>query len=712
MFDVGRSVRNHPATKEAAMPKRPSSALLQDPAAAAAMLAPWQGPFGGVPPWDQVLPQAFPAAFDQAMDQQRQRIRRITGNPHAATFANTIAALERSGRALERVDTLFAVHAGTLKVGDMPRLEEELMPRLAAFEDEIIQDPLLFQRVDAVYQGRAGAGLTPEQERLVWLTHTRFVRGGARLDGPGKARVQAINQRLAELFTRFSQNVLDDETSRFTVIEREAELAGLADDFRAAAARAAAALGLPGRWVIANTRSAVEPFLAYAEHRGLRERVWRTFISRGDNGGPTDNNALIPEILQLRLERARLLGYPSHAHWSMEPTMAGTPERAAALMEAVWRPAAARVRAEVAEMQAIADQEGAALRIAPWDYRFYMEKLRQAKYQLDLKQVQAYLQLDRLREGMFWAAGQLYGLAFTPVQGLPLQHPDVSVWAVADAKGRHRGLWYFDPFARAGKNSGAWMDNYRRQENLDRVIAPIVSNNANFVPSAPGAPVLISWDDAVTLFHEFGHALHGLLSEVKHPDLSGTAVPCDFVEFPSQLNEHWLQTPELLNRFALHHQTGEPMPPGLVDRIRQAANFNQGFQTMEYLASAMIDLKFHLAGDQAIDPAAFEREELARLGMPGEIVMRHRPTQFNHIFSCDDYAAGYYAYLWADALTADAWEAFREAGGPWDRAVAERLRRQILAVGNTVDQTAAFRAFRGRDVDTGALMRKRGFPED
>jgi len=686
------------------MPKPP---VLPARSPAAAMLEPWKGPFGGVPPWDRVVPEAFPEAFDLAMEDCRTRLRRIADNPAAPTFANTIAALERSGRSLERVRTLFEVHAGTLKVGPMPGIEEAVMPRLAAFADEIIQDPRLFRRVEAVYRERGRAGLDPEQERLAWHTHTQFVRGGARLDGPGKARVGVINQRLAALYTRFSQNVLDEETSRFTVIEREADLAGLPGELREAAARAGAARGLEGRWVIANTRSAVEPFLACATDRTLREQVWRTFISRCDHGGRTDNNALIPEILALRHERARLLGYASHAHWSMEPTMAGSPERALALMEAVWRPAAARVRAEVAEMQAIAGGDGD-FRIAPWDYRYYMEKLRQEKHALDLAEVQQYLQLDLLREGMFWAAGQLYGLSFAAVD-LPVPHPDVSVWAVRDAGDRDAGLWYFDPFARAGKNSGAWMSSYRRQERLERAVAPIVSNNCNFVPSAPGAPVLISWDDAVTLFHEFGHALHGLLSDVRHPDLSGTAVPCDFVEFPSQLNEHWLLTPELLGRFALHHRTGEPIPDRLVRRIREAATFNQGFATLEYLASAMIDLKFHLGGDPVLDPAAFEREELTRLGLPGEIVMRHRPTHFNHIFSCDEYAAGYYAYLWADTLTADAWEAFLEAGGPWDPGVAGRLRRHVLAVGNTVDQTLAWKAFRGREVDIGALMRKRGF---
>jgi len=685
----------------------PTTPLVAQPAA---MLASWSGPYGGVPPWDRVDPSAFPAAIEAAMNEQRARVKRITGNPHAPTFANTIAALERSGRTLERVAALFQVHAGTLRVGVMPRIEREVRPRLAGFSDEITQNAALFGRIEAVYQGRAHARLTPEQNRLVEHYHTRFNRAGARLDPQGKERVRALNQRLASLYTRFSQNVAEEESCRFTVIGQEADLAGMAPSFRDSAARAAEAKGLKGQWVIANTRSAVEPFLASAENRALREQVWRTYVSRCDQGGDCDNNALIPEILKCRWERARLLGYADYAHWALEPTMARTPERAMALMEAMWKPAVAQVRAEVAEMQALADREGAGCRIAPWDYRFYMEKLRQARYALDLNEVQPYLQLDKLREGMFWAAGQLYGFTFTRVPGLPLQHPDVSVWAVHDAKGRPAGLWYFDPFARPGKNSGAWMNNYRRQETLDGAVLPIVSNNANFMKGAPGAPVLISWENAVTLFHEFGHALHGLTSGAKYPSLSGTAVPADFVEFPAQLNERWLQTPELLGRFALHYRTGQPIPPELVARIRRAETFNQGFQTLEYLASAIIDMKLHLAGDQVTDAAAFERTELARLGMPEELVMRHRPTQFNHIFSCDSYAAGYYAYLWADALTADVWEAFQQAGGPWDKAVAEKFRRAVLAVGNTRDPAESFRAFRGRGVDTGALMRKRGFP--
>jgi peptidyl-dipeptidase Dcp len=460
--------------------------------------------------------------------------------------------------------------------------------------------------------------------------------------------------------------------------------------------------------VIDNTRSAVDPLLTYAQSRALREKVWRTFVNRGDGGGATDNKKLITEILRLRFEHARLLGYPTHAHWRVEPEMAATPERALQLMETVWKPAVAQVAKDVAAMQEIADKEGAFIKIAPWDYRYYAEKLRKAKYDLDVDAVKPYLQLDKLREGMFWAAGQLYGYKFTPVKGVPVQHPDVTVWEVTNGRGQHVGLWYFDPYARAGKRSGAWMSAYRLQQNIESPITPIVSNNANFMKGKTG-PVLISWDDATTMFHEFGHALHGLSSTVHYPSLSGPQVSRDFVEFPSQINEHWLSTPEVLSRFALHYQTGKPIPAALVEKIRRAKTFNEGFRTVEYLSAAIVDMKIHLAGGEPIDAAQFEREQLSQLGMPKEIVMRHRLPHFLHVFSSDGYSAGYYAYLWADSLTADAWEAFGEGKGPWDRAVAEKFRRQILSVGNTQDQTEAFRAFRGRDVDTRALMRKRGF---
>jgi peptidyl-dipeptidase Dcp len=455
----------------------------------------------------------------------------------------------------------------------------------------------------------------------------------------------------------------------------------------------------------------MEPFLTYSDRRDLREKVWRTYYSRGDHGDAKDNKKIIGEILKLRAERAHLLGYPTHAHWRLEDQMARTPERAMELMRAVWTPAVARVREEVADMQAIADKEGAGIKIAPWDYRYYAEKVRKARYDLDENEIKPYLQLEKLREGMFWVAGQLFGLQFGPLAGVPVAQPDIRVFEVKDAAGRHVGLWYFDPYARGGKRSGAWMNEYRPQERFDGEVPTIVSNNANFVKVKPGEPILVSWDDARTLFHEFGHALHGLCSSVSYPALAGTNVARDYVEFPSQLLEHWLSTPEVLSTYALHFHTGKPIPKELVDKIERAAKFNQGFITVEYLAAALVDMKLHLAGDTPIDPDVFERDILAELGMPAEIVMRHRTPQFSHIFADDGYAAGYYSYLWADTLSADAWAAFTEAGGPYDKAEAKRLYDRVFSAGNEVDPAEAYRAFRGRDAGISALMRERGFPE-
>jgi len=676
-----------------------------------AILAPWTGPFSGVPAWSKVKPEEFPAAYDQAMNEARSAIKAITDNPKAATFANTILALEKSTATLERVNTFFSVHSGTLNKGVIPKVEQEIAPKLAAFYDEIYQNPKLFKRVDAVFKQTDQAKLTPEQKRLTWLDYTGFVRGGAKLDMAQKAKLTDLNQRLATLATKFTQNVLADEMGPYTLIEKEGDLAGLSEDLRAAAARAAENRGLKGKWVINNTRSAVDPFLTYAENRQLREKVWRGFVGRGDNGGPTDNKAVASEMLRLRFERAQLLGYSTHAHWAIEQKMAGTPEKAVALMEAVWKPCAVQVKADVAAMQALADPTATKIKIAPWDYRFYSEKVRKAKYDLNLDEVVSYLQLDKLREGMFWAAGQLYGLHFKQIRNVEVQHPDVTVYEVTNAKGGHVGLWYFDPFAREGKRSGAWMSEYRTQSRMGKIVTPIVSNNSNFVKGAPGQPVLISWDDAQTLFHEFGHALHGLLSNCTYRSLAGTNTVGDFGEFPSQINEHWLSTPEVLNRFALHYKTGKPIPQELLEKIKRAKTFNEGFATMEYLASAVIDMKLHMAGGKAIDADAFEKEELGKLGMPNEIVMRHRIPQFNHVFGAPygGYDAGYYDYLWSDALTADAWEAFLEGKGAWDHLVATRLKNEVLSVGNTRNPAESFRAFRGRDVNTEALMRKRGF---
>jgi peptidyl-dipeptidase Dcp len=676
------------------------------------LLSPWTGPYGGVPPFDQVQVADLQPALEAAMAQQLAEVERIANDPAAPTFENTIAAMERTGRTLDRVHTVYGIYSSTLNDDAVQAVEREMAPKIAAFSDRITQNAKLFERIAKVYESRTTSGLTAEQQRLAWLYHTNFVRAGAKLDAKAKARLSEINQELAGLFTAFGQNVLTDENDGVIFLDEEGDLAGLPPAVRDGMAQGAEARGQKGKWAISNTRSSVEPFLTYADNRALREQAWRMFVNRGDNGGATDNNAIIAQILKLRAERAKLLGYPTHAHWRLENTMAKTPDRAMELMEAVWTPAVARVHEEVADMQRIADAEKAGIKIEPWDYRYYAEKVRKDKYDLDQTQITPYMQLENLREGMSYMAKELFGFHFSPVDPakVPVYHPDVRVWEVTDPKGGLVGLWYFDPYARKGKRSGAWMNAYRNQERFDGDVRTIVSNNSNFVKGKPGEPVLISWEDAVTLFHEFGHALHGLSSNVNYPSLSGTAVARDYVEFPSQLLEHWLGTPEILNKYALHYQTGKPIPQELVGKIEAAEKFNEGFKTVEYLSSALVDMKLHLAADRPIDADKFERETLAALGMPAEIVMRHRTPQFNHVFSGDGYSAGYYSYLWSDTLTADAWEAFTEAGGAWDKAVAKRLRDNVFAVGNTIDPADGYRAFRGRDPGIAALMRKRGFP--
>jgi len=673
------------------------------------LLNPWTGPYGGVPAFDKVKVEHFKPALEVAMAKNLSEVEAIANNPAPPTFENTIVAMEDTGRLLSDIGTYYGVWGSTLNSPAFQAVQGEMNPKFAALGDQISGNKKLFDRVDAVYNSPAKASLTPEQQRLTWVTWNGFVRSGARLDEAKKARVAAINQELAGLFTQFNKNLLADENT-WTVLETEADLAGLSDSYKAGAAANAKARGQEGKWLVVNTRSSVDPFLTESTNRGLREKVWKKFVMRGDNGDANDNKGLITKILKLRVERANLYGYPTHAHYTLENRMAKTPERALELMEAVWGPAVARVHEEVRDMQAIANQEGAGITIEPWDYRFYQEKVRKARYDLDSNEVKQYLQLEKLREGMFWASGQIYGFEFRQVSDVPVAHPDIRVWEVTRG-GKHLGLWYFDPYAREGKRSGAWMNAYRSQERFRGEITTIVSNNSNFVKGADGAPVLISWDDAETLFHEFGHAIHGLNSNVTYPTLAGTAVARDYVEFPSQINEHWLSTPEVLSRFALHHQTGKPIPDDLVAKIKKAGTFNQGFATVEYLSSALIDMKLHLAGDVTIDPARFEREELAKLGMPKELVMRHRTPQFQHVFASDGYAAGYYSYLWSDTLTADAIEAFKEApGGLYDKDVAKRLYDNVMSVGNTIDPADGFRRFRGRDVKIGALMRDRGFP--
>lgn len=683
-----------------------TSAVDQNP-----LLAKWSGPYGGVPAFDKVKISDFKPALEAAMKENLDEIEKIAGNPEAATFENTIAALDMTGQSLDRVSTIYGVWSSSMNNEEFQAVETEMAPKLSAFSDQITQNEKLFARIEKVYNSPEKSKLTPEQQRLTWIYYTNFVRAGAKLDGSAKAKMSQLNQDLAGLYTRFSQNLLSDEMNRTVLITKAADLKGLPQSITDAAAQAGGGEKNPGNWVIKNTRSSVDPFLTYADNRTLREQVWRMFINRGDNGDEHDNNAIITQILSLRAERAKILGYKTHAHWRLENTMAKTPENALQLLESVWTPAVARVKEEVADMQALANKEGANITIEPWDYRYYAEKVRKERYDLDQNEVKEYLQLEKLREGMFWVAGELFDFVFTPVNDVPVYHPDVRVWEVKKkSSGEHIGLWYFDAYARSGKRSGAWMNAYRNQQKMDGKITTIVSNNSNFVKGTPGEPVLISWDDASTLFHEFGHALHGLASNVTYPSLSGTNVVRDYVEFPSQLLEHWLSTPEVLQQFAIHYKTGKAIPESLVSRIEKASTFNEGFATIEYLASAIVDMKLHLAGDVKIDADKFEKETLATLGMPKEIVMRHRTPQFGHIFSGDGYSAGYYSYLWSDVLTADVYEAFLEGNGPYDKAVAKRLNDNIFSVGNTIDPQDGYKAFRGRDPKTEALMRKRGFP--
>ena len=678
------------------------------------LLKEWEGPFGGVPPWKDVNVEEFNDAFDAAIKMASDEIETIANNPEPPNFQNTIIALENSGRALNRLEAIFGVYQSNLSLGTVPDIERAVAPKLSKHADSITQNANLFKRIEAVYNSDEVKSMNEAQRRLVDDRYKTFVRRGAKLNDDDKQKLSQINTTLAGLFTQFGQNVLHDEGGYVTWISNKDELAGLPESVVSAMAAAADDRGKDGEkkgdWAVTNTRSSMDPFLTYADNRELRKKVWTNYYSRGDNGGKYDNNEVISAILKLRAERAKLLGYETHAHWRLEPQMAAVPQATMDLMMQVWPKAVARVKEEVADMQKVADAEGGdKITIEPWDYRYFAEKVRKEKYDLDFNEVKPYMQLDKLRDGMMWASGQLYGFEYKQLHNIPVFHPDVEVWEVS-REGSHVGLWYFDPYARRGKRSGAWMTAYRIQENLGSPVTPIVSNNSNFVKGKPGEPVLISWDDAVTLFHEFGHALHGLCSQCNYPSQAGTSVARDYVEFPSQLNEHWLSTPEILKKFAVHCETGESIPADLLKKIENAATFNQGFSTVEYLASALVDMKLHLAGDVKIDPDKFERDALKELGMPSEIVMRHRTPQFNHLFSSDAYSAGYYSYLWSDALTADAAEVFEDAGSYYDAATAKSLYENIMSVGDTIDPAAGFRKFRGRDVDTKALLRKRGFP--
>ena len=673
------------------------------------LLAPWIGTYQ-IPPFDKVKVEQFKPAIESAMDMERHEIQAITENKTAPNFENTVLAYERSGETMRRVSAIYEVWHSSMNGPEFQKVEQEMAPKLAAFSDEVFQNHDLFKRIDAVDHSSEKDHLTPEQQRLVWYHYTQFVLHGAQLDEKQKARVAEINQRLATLSTDFTQNELADEENDALILTSTSDLAGLPQSQIDGAAQEAERRKMSGKWVIANTRSSMEPFLTYSSNRALREKGFRMWTSRGDNDNSHNNNKIVTETMKLRAERSKILGFPTYAHWHLADTMAKEPQTAMDLMMKVWKPAVAQVHKEVADMQAIVDSEGGKFKIEPWDYRYYAEKVRKAKYDFDWNTVTPYLQLENIRKAMFNSAKRLYGFDFVPYKDASVFHDGMSVYKVMGRGHKVIGIWYFDPYARPGKNSGAWMDTYREQQRLDgKDTITIVSNNANFIPGKPGEPVLISWDDAVTMFHEFGHALHGLNSNVTYPSLSGTNTARDFVEFPSQFNEHYVQTPEVLS--FLKDAKGHALPKELIKKIDRAKTFNSGFDMVEFLASAIVDMKLHLAGDKTIEPREFERETLKEIGMPSEIVMRHRIPHFGHLFNGEDYAAGYYGYLWAQVLDEDAYEAFKETGNPYNPETARKFHDEVLSVGNTVDPADAYRKFRGRDPKVDALLRSRGFPD-
>jgi peptidyl-dipeptidase Dcp len=674
------------------------------------LLKAWQTPFE-TPPFAEIVPEHFLPAFEQAFADHSAEIAAITHDPATPDFANTITALERSGKLLSKVSAVFYDLVSANSNPALLEIDKEVSLRMARHWNPIMMNAVLFGRIALLHDNRATLGLTSEQTRLLDRTYTRFHRAGAGLDDAAKTRMAEINERLAHLGTAFSHHLLGDEQEWFLELG-EADLDGLSESFIAAAKAAADERGMPGKTVMTLSRSFVDPFLRTAGRRDLREKVFKAFVARGDNGNANDNNEIIVEILSLREESAKLLGFPTFAAYRLEDSMAKTPEAVRGLLERVWKPARARALADRDDLQALVAQEGGNFALAPWDWRYYAEKLRQVRANFDDAAIKPYLSLDHMIEAAFDCATRLFGVTFTERKDIPVWHPDVRVWEVKDSAGQHQALFYGDYFARPSKRSGAWMTSLRDQQKLDGDIAPLVLNICNFTKGADGQPSLLSPDDARTLFHEFGHGLHGMLSNVTYPSLSGTSVFTDFVELPSQLYEHWQEQPQVLRQFARHYQTGEPLPDDLLKRFLNARKFNQGFATVEFVASALIDLEFHTQPASASrDVRAFEKAELEKIGMPAEISLRHRPQHFGHIFSGDHYASGYYSYMWSEVMDADAFGAFEEAGNIFDPAVAKRLHDDIYSSGGSRDPEDAYVAFRGREPEPDALLRRRGLLE-
>jgi peptidyl-dipeptidase Dcp len=703
---VALSACSEPTKTQTTSPILMAKAEQQNP-----LLAEYAGPYGGVPAFDKMNLADLKPALDKGMAINLAEIDAIVNNSEPPNFQNTIVALEKSGSDLSRVFRYWGIWSSNKNSPEFREIQKEMVPKISAFNSSITGNEKLFAKIKTVYQSEELKTLTTEEQRITWLTYNSFASNGATLLGESKARYAAINQEVAGLQTRFANNILADEEN-YVLFLNDDQLSGLSESLISAAANAAESLGKESQYAITNSRSSMDPFLTYSDERKLREKVWTTYYNRANNGDEFDNNQLIKNILKLRHERVALLGYDNYSQWRLEDRMAKNPENAMDLMKKVWPAAIARVDEEVTDMQAIADAEGATFKIAPWDYRYYAEKVRKDKYSLDSDEVKQYLQLDKLREAMFYVAGRLFNFDFMPVPegSVSVFHEDVKVWEVKDkTTGEHIGLWYLDPFGRKGKRSGAWATTYRSHTTFDGKKTVLSSNNSNFVKGSEGQPTLISWDDAETYFHEFGHALHFLSATVAYP--SSHSGVRDYTEFQSQLLERWLTTDEVINNYLVHYKTGEPIPADLVAKIKKAATFNEGFKTTEYMASAIMDLLYHTTDPALIEPQTFEKEQLTAIGMPKEVVMRHRSTQFGHVFSSEGYSSGYYGYMWAEVLTSDAAEAFAEApGGFYDKDVSKKLVDHLFSIRNAMDPAEAYRLFRGRDAKVEALMRDRGFP--
>ncbi len=683
-----------------------------DPAANP-LLEPWSAPFG-LPPFERIRPEHFGPALAEAMRQHRAELDAIGANPEPPSFDNTVAALDRAGALLYRIESVLGNLTASETSPALQAVQREMAAPLAAHDTAVKMHPAVFARLDALHRDRAALGLAPEALRLLERLHQDAVRAGARFDAAQQQHYSSIVQQLATLTTRFAQNVLADESGYLLRLDGEAELAGLPGFVRAAARQAAAERGLPeGAHAITLNRSLIVPFLTFSERRDLREQAWRAWVGRGETGGPTDNRALAREILRLRQQQAAAHGYACYADYALADTMAGEQRAVRELLMEVWSRALPAAERERQALIAMMRSHGVDGEPEAWDWRYWAEKVRQARYAIDEAELKPYLSLDAMVGALFDCAGRLFGVRFEPRPDIRAYHPDVRAYEMFDAQGRSAGLFLQDNFARRSKRSGAWMSDFNYQSVNRGVAAPIIVNNNNFAQAAPGEPTLLSFDDARTLFHEFGHGLHGLLSRVTYHRLAGTQVLRDFVELPSQLFEHWLSQPEVLARHARHWQTGEPMPAALIERLQAAQRWGQGYDTVSYVGSALVDLALHARTerDGPEDVSAFERAELARLGMPEAVGVRHRLVHFQHLFAGSAYACGYYVYLWAEVLDADAFNAFEEAGDPFDAAVAARLHRHIFAVGDTVPPQQAYTAFRGRLPALAPLLSKRGLLE-